>query len=74
MIFFLNQHLYIAVVMQINYYYYYTTSTNRMLTVQSSHVSTSSKTDADRYCTLISQLKVLCPDNWPDEPAASQRR
>ena len=33
---------------------------NRMLTVQSSHVSTSSNTDADRYRTLISQLKVLC--------------
>ena len=43
---------------------------NRMLTVHSSHVSTSSNT-ADRYRTLISQLKVLCPDNWPDEPAAS---
>jgi len=44
---------------------------NRLLTVQSSHVSVSDNADAIRYETLINQLKVLCPDNWPDELASS---
>ena len=40
---------------------------NRLLTTQSSHVSTSDNTGAVQYQTIITQLKVLCPDNWPDE-------
>ena len=45
---------------------------NRLLTFQSSHVSTTcDSSDAVRYQTLIDQLKVLCADNWPDVLGAS---
>lgn len=44
---------------------------NRLLTIQSSHVSTSDNSGTVNYQTLIEQLKVLCIDNWPDVLFAS---
>ena len=44
---------------------------NRLLTIQSTHVSTTDNTDAVHYQTLIDQLKVLRADNWPGELSAS---
>jgi len=44
---------------------------NRLLTFQSSHASTSDNSDAVHYHTFVDQLKVLYPDNWPDELTAS---
>jgi len=44
---------------------------NRLLTFQSSHVSTTDNSGAVHYQILISQLKVLCADNWPDEAVTS---
>jgi hypothetical protein len=39
---------------------------NRLLTSQSSHVSSKDRSDAVNYQTLLNKIKLLYPDNWPD--------
>lgn len=44
---------------------------NRLLTIQSTHVSATGNNDAVHYQTLIDQVKVLYAENWPDELSIS---
>lgn len=39
---------------------------NRLLTLQSSHVSSTDTSNATEYSELIAQVKVLYPENWSD--------